>query len=540
MLRERAADVLRRARFLAQRHDELASLAVILDQEQQRLEEPMRVAVAGLIKRGKSTLVNALLGGNISPTGTEETTFNVVELAYGKTASFDVLYKGGRVEQVCDLGELHHYVARTSNERAALSEITRVCVSYPNELLRDFRLLDVPGLGSVFEEDSVNAMERLGIRPESVTTASLESVDQADAVVYLFNRAMAVSDADIVREFGGAALERLSPVKAIGVLSRVDDYWPPRQGASVSPADYDPLERAVAIADRYLTDTRAADIFYDIKPVIAKMAVGAATATEEDLENVRRLSSIDSDVFFRRVRDTQRFSTKTFDDVPLAPEIRARLVRTFGVYGIYIATQLSRAGASNDEIRSALAVRSGVKAVRDVIVSHFGNRADLIKLAASLGRLEAERAELRPTVSSAAGTTLSEIGRMLGQLRASEHGFRELDALHHHYKLRADRRHGRSRAVLDDDQAAEFLRVTGEHGLTCADRLGCPTASSTADLLEIAAERLACWRQRAVDPTVDRAILPLIEFLTIAYELLWHHVHEAQRHLNFEEDHVVG
>jgi hypothetical protein len=539
MLRERAADVLRRAQFLAQRHDELAPLAASLGQEQQRLDAPMRVAVAGLIKRGKSTLVNALLGGNISPTGTEETTFNVVELAYGKTASFDVLYESGRVEQVSDLGKLHHYVSRTSNDRAALSEITRVCVFYPNELLRDFRLLDVPGLGSVFEEDSLNAMERLGIRPESVATASLESVDQADAVVYLFNRAMAVSDADIVREFGGAALERLSPVKAIGVLSRVDDYWPPRQG-SVAPADYDPLERALAIADRYLSDTRAADIFYDIKPVIAKLAVGAATATEEDLENVRCLSSIDSDVFFRRVRDAQRFATKTFEEIALPPEIRGRLVRTFGVYGIYVATQLSRAGASNDEIRSGLAVRSGVNAVRDVITSHFGNRADLIKLAASLGRLEVERGKLRPAVSGAAGTTLSEIGRMLGQLRASEHGFRELDALHYHYKLRADRRHGRGRAALDDDQAAEFLRVTGEHGLTCADRLGRPAASSTADLLQIAAERLAWWRQRAVDPTIDRAILPLIEFLTIAYELLWHHVHEAQRHLNFEEDHVVG
>ena len=539
MLRGRAADVLRRAQFLAQRHDELAPLAVSLAQEQQRLDEPMRVAVAGLIKRGKSTLVNALLGGDISPTGTEETTFNVVELRYGRAASFEVRYKSGRVEHVSDLGQLRNYVARTFNERSALSEITRVCVSYPNELLRDFRLLDVPGLGSVFEDDSLNAMERLGIRPESVTAASLDGVDQADAVVYLFNRAMAVGDADIVREFGGAALERLSPIKAIGVLSRVDDYWPPRQGV-VSAAAYDPLDRAVAIADRYLTDTRAADIFYDIKPVIAKLAVGAATATEEDLENVRLLSSIDSEAFFRRVRDAQRFATKFFDDIPLTPDIRVRLVRNFGVYGIYVATQLSKAGASNDEIRDGLAARSGVNTVRDVIVSHFGNRADLIKLAASLGRLEAERAELRPTLSSDAEKTLSEIGQMLGRLRASEHGFRELDALHYHYKLRADRRHGRGHAALDDEEAAEFLRVTGEHGLTCADRLGRPTASSTADLLEVAADRLACWRQRAVDPTVDRAMLPLIEFLTIAYELLWHHVHEAQRHLNFEEDRVAG
>ena len=81
--------------------------------------------------------------------------------------------------------------------------------------------------------------------------------------------------------------------------------------------------------------------------------------------------------------------------------------------------------------------------------------------------------------------------------------------------------------------------MTGEHGLSCADRLDRPAAMAPAELLQVAEVRLGWWRGLALDPTVDRAILPIVDFMTVAYELLWHHVHEAQRHLAFEEDRVT-
>ncbi len=500
----------------------------------------MRVAVAGLVKRGKSTLVNALLSGDITPTGSEETTFNVVELGYGKTPSFQVRYKDGRTEEFTDIRLLHRFAARQANAASVLSGIDRIYVSYPNQLLMTFRLLDIPGLGSVFETDSLNAMERLGLSPQSVAAESLAVVDQADAVVYLFNRAIAVSDAEIVREFGGSALEHLSPVKAIGILSRVDDYWPPRRrsGEDFNPA-YDPLDRAASIVDRYLTQTKAADIFYDIKPVIGKLAAGAATATEGDLGHLKILAKMDPEMLFRRLRDAQLFATRDFPDVPLDRSVRAELIRLLGAYGVYLATRLIAAGADGAELSAELFAHSGVGAVRDVIVSHFGNRADLIKLAAILADLDAERARLRPGLSAQAAEAMRQIGQILGQLRASEHGFRELDALHAYYQLRADRRRGAAHAELSSDQAQEFLRVTGEHGLSCADRLGCAGGASTGEMLQVAEARLGCWRQLAIDPTMDRAILPVVDFMTVAYELLWHHVHEAQRHLAFEEDRVT-
>lgn len=540
MLRQRAADALTRAQFIADRYEDLAPLSAQLTQAHKRLEEPMRVAVAGLIKRGKSTLANALLGADVTPTGTEETTFNVVEFQYGHEPAFEVRYKSGQVDSYADLLELHRYVARQANTASALAEVERVYVYYPNALLRTFRLLDVPGIGSVFEADSLNAMERLGIAPESVTAASLRGVDQADAVVYLFNRALAVSDADIVREFSGGALEHLTPVKAIGVLSRVDDYWPPqpRRGEQVDPLTYEPLQRAKLIIDRYLGDTRAADIFYDIKPVIAKLAVGAAAATGDDFENLRVLSTLEPRLRVRRLRDAQRFATAELPDVPLDKAQRGRLVGLLGVYGINLAARLLGDGSGEDEVRRELIARSGINEVRGSVVSHFGNRADLIKLAGILADLDAERRRIRPGLRGGPAEALADVGKITGRLRATEHGFRELDALHLHYKLRADRRQGRGTAELNARQAEEFLRVTGEHGLSCAARLGCQPSATVEELLEVAASRLRHWRDAAIDPTIDRELTPIVEFLCIAYELLWHHVHEAQRHLAFEEGRI--
>ena len=43
------------------------------------LDHPVRLAVAGFIKCGKSTLLNALLGRNIAATGMLETTSKVYE-----------------------------------------------------------------------------------------------------------------------------------------------------------------------------------------------------------------------------------------------------------------------------------------------------------------------------------------------------------------------------------------------------------------------------------------------------------------------------
>ncbi|NLH68587.1 MAG: GTP-binding protein, partial [Brooklawnia sp.] len=70
-LLQEAVDLVRAARALYQADAQASALLVDLEN---RLQEPLRVAIAGIVKAGKSTLLNALLGEQIAPTDAGECT----------------------------------------------------------------------------------------------------------------------------------------------------------------------------------------------------------------------------------------------------------------------------------------------------------------------------------------------------------------------------------------------------------------------------------------------------------------------------------
>ncbi|NER07739.1 MAG: GTP-binding protein HSR1, partial [Okeania sp. SIO3C4] len=86
-LRDRAEETFELAIKLTADSSNLAGLHQKIQQCHQRLHEPMRVAVVGKIKAGKSSLMNALLGESVVATGAEELTFNVNWFKYGETPS---------------------------------------------------------------------------------------------------------------------------------------------------------------------------------------------------------------------------------------------------------------------------------------------------------------------------------------------------------------------------------------------------------------------------------------------------------------------
>ena len=62
----------------------------------QGLGQPVRLAVVGPVKRGKSTLVNALLREPVASVGVLETTYTVNELYYADSRRLRVSYRDGR------------------------------------------------------------------------------------------------------------------------------------------------------------------------------------------------------------------------------------------------------------------------------------------------------------------------------------------------------------------------------------------------------------------------------------------------------------
>jgi predicted GTPase len=76
-------------------------------------EGRFHVSVLGEFKRGKSTLINAIVGGNVLPTGALPLTAVATEVRFGARQA-EVVHTGGERRQV-DLDELADYVTEARN-----------------------------------------------------------------------------------------------------------------------------------------------------------------------------------------------------------------------------------------------------------------------------------------------------------------------------------------------------------------------------------------------------------------------------------------
>ncbi len=108
------------------------------------------VTCVGQFKRGKSTLLNALVGRPILPTGVVPVTATPTIVRYGDPPSAIVRHADGHTH-VIEVDAVSQYVAEEENP-GNLKEVAAVEVLLPSSLLRGgMCLVDTPGLGSVFE-----------------------------------------------------------------------------------------------------------------------------------------------------------------------------------------------------------------------------------------------------------------------------------------------------------------------------------------------------------------------------------------------------
>ncbi|MBE4734419.1 MULTISPECIES: dynamin family protein [Streptomyces] len=515
-----------------------ANLRAVVTAARARMGQPMRVAVAGQIKRGKSTLVNALLGEEVSDTGQLELTFNVCEFHHSPHPRLLVHFKDGRAPEEWHPETLSRLTVRSADGLSLLRAVRKVEVGRPSPLLRRFRLVDTPGLGSVHGTDAENTLAFLGIddpaeRAEtarvlaelghdarSVHAESAAEMDRADAVVFVFSRGLGRADQQAVESFAGSYGEVVSPLKAFGVLSRSDQYWPPvgetgRDGMPLEPADYhayDPMATARRIADTYLERPLVRRVFRTVVPVAGLLGVGAQCLPGDGFGPLADLATVEPPLLAERMEDVHLFCARDHPDLPVPPEVRAALVSRLGAWGTFLACGYLRAGLTEAEVRRRLLEHSGVTELRSLVLRHFGNRAALIKLDHGQREIADEVARLRATAQRAGRQPPPVADRVAGLLesaRVSDPGPSELAALGAHY---------RGRLSLTAEEEAQLLAVTGERGTGCAARLALPPGTPVDVLLTTARERAAHWAARAGDPLLDRPTLMVARVVLRSYE----------------------
>lgn len=126
-----------------------------------------QLAVVGQFKRGKSSLINKLLGYQVLPTGVLPLTAIATFIAHGPSLGLRVEKIGGAheewtVDSIDDLRDrLADFVAETLNPHNC-KQVSRVHIALPSPLLADgLVLIDTPGIGSAEAHNTQVAMAAL-------------------------------------------------------------------------------------------------------------------------------------------------------------------------------------------------------------------------------------------------------------------------------------------------------------------------------------------------------------------------------------------
>lgn len=116
-------------------------------------QAPLDVAVLGQFKAGKSSLLNKLAGIDLLPTGVTPVTAIITGLTFGEPLHAWVSYLDGTGRQI-DATEIADYVAEAQNpnNRKQVAAVELACPGLKE--LAGLRLVDTPGLGSLFEHNT--------------------------------------------------------------------------------------------------------------------------------------------------------------------------------------------------------------------------------------------------------------------------------------------------------------------------------------------------------------------------------------------------
>ncbi len=424
-----------------------------------RLDEPLRVAVVGRVKAGKSTLVNALVGEEVAPTGTAECTQVVTWYRSGAPRAV-VHPRAGAAEQ-------RRFDRRAGTVRVDLGrpveDVEHVEVWWPSSPLRACTLIDTPGLASLSAASE---------RTVQFLTSDEERPTEADAVIYLLRHVHA-SDLRFLEAFHGDELVQGTPLNTVGVLARADE---------VGVCRLDAMQVADRVAQRYAGDDRLRRLCPVVVPVAGLLAVAGATWREDEFRLLAQMATAPRDELLDLLLSAESWASGD-TRLPVTAMERRHLLDRLGLFGVRLAVQLVRSREVVDAsgLGGALTERSGLTRLRRVVGSQFLARAQALKARSALATVQAVLDE----------DGFDDPQGVVAQVEAVRAGAHELSELRLLHVLRSGRVRGAP------DRLAELERLLGGAGHAPAARLGLAAGAAPGELRAAGYEALTRCRTLA-------------------------------------------
>lgn len=454
-----------------------------IEEHRRRLGEPIRVAIAGMVKAGKSTLLNAIIGEEIAPTDAGECTKVITWYRHGPTPRITMHLSGGATQPLPvrrDDGRLVIDLGGTPVE-----EVERVEVEWPSKRLEEVTLIDTPGIASLSTD--VSARSASFLTPQ-------DAPSEADAIIYLM-RHLHSADLGFLTAFHDTSVGTSDTVNALAVLSRADE---------IGAGRIDALLSARTIAERYRSDGALRSLALDVVPIAGLLAQSARTLRQREFDALRQIARLGRQSRERLLVSVDRF-VRADASIDVSPEDRAGLLDRYGMFGIRLSAVVIRSGCDDaTELADELYRRSGMQELLRRVSDQFRSRADTLKARTALAALGA-------LIRQRPGPDSGDLANAIERLEANAHELRELSL------LSAARTIGLG---LAPEQAADAERLIGGSGTSARRRLGVPDDAPDDDVHRAAVDALQRWRMLLGNTLLDRTALEACQVVTRTCEAL--------------------
>ena len=340
-------------------------------------EEHFTLAVAGQMRVGKSTLINATIGADLAIPGVTETTATVNWFRHGteeQSRQFRVVWNDETgSSDLIDLDDKLQWSG--SSELAARTRYLEFFS--PAEFLKKVHVVDTPGTRSTFESHEEAARGFL-LAEGKAEKDSLYYGGITDCVAYVLPPVTRQNDSEVLGQFAsGSRLPQSTPFNSVGLLHKWEMIQHPTPWTEAGRQ----ATRAFQALKQYVCD---------VFPVSGPLARACRVCPPHFWEDVLALTRDTTPDAFELMTVEQSWFARPDPGCPISPEKRSEMTSTsqlpwpcFKVVLLYAASRPFESGA---ELLAGVREVSGIDRLLGFLERRFFARSRLIRSSTVLSR----------------------------------------------------------------------------------------------------------------------------------------------------------